>query len=245
MSIRIIGLSTLPEVRPGDNLARLIREAAEREGQAIDEGTVVVVAQKVVSKAEGALVDLTTVEPSCFSQKWAAAWKRDARLVEVVLRQSKRVVRMDRGLIISETHHGFVAANAGVDMSNSGAEDVAVILPADPDGSARRLRLALRCGAVLITDTFGRAWREGLVNVTIGASGIDPLLDLRGTTDRDGHDLNSTVIATADELAAAAGLVMPKSGGVPVALVEGADWRTSVSASAKPLVRDSALDLFR
>lgn len=244
MSIRIAGLKTLPEIQPRTDLGGLIREAAEREGQTIGPTTVVVVAQKIVSKAEGALVDLNTVEPGEFASRWAAEWGRDARLIELVLRQSKRIVRMDHGILIAETLHGFVAANAGVDVSNSGQDGVAIVLPADPDGSACLLREELGCGVLLITDTFGRAWRDGLVNVAIGVSGMQALDDLRGGRDRAGHVLLATVIATADELASAAGLVMPKAGGIPVALIEGASWVAS-EGSARTLIRPAALDLFR
>jgi len=151
---------------------------------------------------------------------------------------------MDHGILIAETLHGFVAANAGVDLSNAGEDDLAILLPVDPDASARLLHAELGCGAVLITDTFGRAWREGLVNVALGVSGLAALEDLRGARDRNGHLLQATVIATADELAAAAGLVMPKAAGVPVALIEGLAFVPS-AGSARPLIRAAALDLFR
>lgn len=244
MDIRITGLKGLPEVRPGDNLAELIRNAAAAEQQTAGAGTVVVIAQKIVSKAEGAIVDLGTVEPAAFARRWAGEWGKDARVVELILRQSRRIVRMDRGLIIAETHHGFVTANAGVDQSNVPGEDRATVLPADPDASARAIREQLGCGAVIISDTFGRPWREGLVNVVIGVSGLDAIEDLRGKPDRDGRLLHATVIAQADELAAAAGLVMRKSAGVPVALVEGFEW-TPAEGSSRALVRPPERDLFR
>jgi coenzyme F420-0:L-glutamate ligase/coenzyme F420-1:gamma-L-glutamate ligase len=243
MSIRITGLTTIGEVRTGDRLADLIRAAAEREGQMAGPATVVVVAQKIVSKAEGAVVDLRSIEPDAFARQWAEAWGKDPRLIELVLRQSRRIVRMDRGVLIAETHHGFVTANAGVDQSNAEAEH-ATVLPADPDASARRLREELGCGAVIVSDTFGRPWREGLVNVAIGVSGMEALEDLRGQADRTGHTLSATVLARADELAAAAGLVMPKSGGVPVALVEGFGWQPG-TGTAQALVRAPGSDLFR
>jgi coenzyme F420-0:L-glutamate ligase/coenzyme F420-1:gamma-L-glutamate ligase len=245
MSVHITGLLTIPEVRPGDDLASLIREAALREQRTLDAGTIVVVAQKVVSKAEGALVDLRTIEPSPRALGWAAEWDQDPRLVELVLRQSRRLVRMERGLIIAETCHGFVAANAGVDRSNVPGEHYAAILPADPDASAGRLRDALGCGAVIITDTFGRPWREGLVNVAIGVAGLDPLWDLRDSPDRGGRPLRATLVALADELAAAAGLVMPKAAGVPVAVITGFEFQRAAGTSARSLIRPAERDLFR
>jgi coenzyme F420-0:L-glutamate ligase/coenzyme F420-1:gamma-L-glutamate ligase len=244
MSVRIIGLTTLPEVRPGDNLVDLIRVAAARESISLGPGAILVVAQKIVSKAEGAIVDLRTIQPSEFAQSWAKEWGKDARVIELVLQQSRRIVRMDRGVLITETPHGFVTANAGVDQSNTLDADTATLLPADPDASARALREGLGCGAVIVSDTFGRPWREGLVNVAIGVSGLDPLEDLRGTRDRSGRSLTATLIARADELAAAAGLVMAKAAGVPVAVIEGYEWAQR-EGSARALIRAPEADLFR
>jgi coenzyme F420-0:L-glutamate ligase/coenzyme F420-1:gamma-L-glutamate ligase len=244
MDLRIVGLSGLPEVRPGDLLAALIRAAAVRAGEPLGPRTVVVIAQKIVSKAEGAIVDLRTIEPTAFAQNWAAQWQKDARLVELALRQSRRIVRMDRGVLIAETHHGFVAANAGVDQSNVPGEHFATVLPTDSDASARTLRQELGCGAVIVSDTFGRPWREGLVNVAIGVSGMEALEDWRGNTDRNGRPLSATINARADELAAAAGLAMPKSAGVPVALIQGLEWAPAEGSSAA-LIRAAGLDLFR
>ena len=175
---------------------------------------------------------------------WAQSWNKDARVIELVLRESRRVVRMDRGVIIAETHHGFVTANAGVDQSNIPGCEFAAVLPKNPDESARRLRLELNCGAVIISDTFGRPWREGLINVAIGVSGIEAVEDLRGTEDRDGRSLSATILARADELAAASGLVMPKAGGVPVALIHGYQWKRS-EGSSQGLMRAPRLDMFR
>jgi coenzyme F420-0:L-glutamate ligase/coenzyme F420-1:gamma-L-glutamate ligase len=244
MHISITGLKTLPEVRPGDDLAGLIHQAAEREHQRIDSGTIVVIAQKIVSKAEGAIVDLRTIEPGDFASRWAEQWDKDARVIELVLRQSRRIVRMDRGILIAETHHGFVAANAGVDQSNAPDDDHATVLPANPDASACALKAALGCGAVMVSDTFGRPWREGLVNVAIGVAGLDALEDLRGQLDMRGRPLHATVIARADELAAAAGLVMAKSARVPVALIHGFAWKPA-AGSARRLIRPRESDLFR
>jgi coenzyme F420-0:L-glutamate ligase/coenzyme F420-1:gamma-L-glutamate ligase len=244
MSIVITGLKTLPEIHPGDPLAERILEAGTREGRSLGKTTILVVAQKIVSKAEGAIVDLRTIRPTPLAVRWAEQWKKDARLIELVLQHSRRIIRMDRGILIAETQHGLVAANAGVDQSNTQGDDFATLLPADPDQSARGLRAAIGCGAVIISDTFGRPWREGLVNVAIGVSGIDALEDLRGSHDRRGHKLQGTILARADELAAAAGLVMPKAAGVPVALIEGFEWEPS-EGSARPLIRPAELDLFR
>lgn len=244
MDIRLTGLKTLPEVQPGDRLAELIRDAATREQQTLSAGTLLVVAQKIVSKAEGAIVDLRTIQPSAFAQNWGGQWKKDPRVIELILQQSRRIVRMERGVLIAETHHGFVTANAGVDQSNAPGEDYATVLPADPDASARALRTDVDCGAVIISDTFGRPWREGLVNVAIGISGLEALEDLRGTHDRRGRLLTATLLARADELAAAAGLVMSKSAGVPVALIEGYQW-SHAESSARALIRLPEMDLFR
>ena len=244
MDIRIVGLGGLPEILPGDNLAGLIVAAADRSEKTIGPETIVVVAQKIVSKAEGAIVDLREIRPSAFAVQWAGRWGKDARLIELILNQSRRIVRMDRGVIIAETHHGFVAANAGIDQSNVPGEHFATVLPSDPDASARVLRQRLQCGAVLITDSFGRPWREGLVNIAIGVAGMEALEDRRGTLDRDRHVLQATIVARADELASAAGLVMEKAAGVPVALIDGFQW-TPAEGSAAPLIRRPELDLFR
>ncbi|MCW5981627.1 MAG: coenzyme F420-0:L-glutamate ligase [Bryobacteraceae bacterium] len=244
MRIGIAALTTLPEVAPGDDVARLIREAAAREGEPIDAGTLVAVAQKIVSKAEGAVVDLRAVTPSAFARQRAEEWRRDARLIEVILRESRRIVKMDRGVIIAETRHGFVCANAGVDQSNSGGGELATVLPVDPDASAEGIRSALGCGAVIVTDTFGRPWREGLVDVAIGVAGLEAIEDCRGRVDRHRRILASTVVAIADQAAAAAGLVMRKADGCPVALLRGVEWRAG-RGSGRDLVRPPDRDLFR
>jgi coenzyme F420-0:L-glutamate ligase/coenzyme F420-1:gamma-L-glutamate ligase len=244
MRIEIVALAGLPEVRPGDDLAALIREAAAAEGQSLDKSTLLAIAQKVVSKAEGSVADLREIRPSPLAQSWAAQFGRDPRLVELILSQSRRIVKMDRGVIIAETHLGFVCANAGVDQSNTAGDDFATVLPADPDFSARSLRDALGCGAVVVTDTFGRPWREGLVDVAIGVAGLAPLDDYRGCRDRRGRNLTATIIAVADQIAAAAGLLMRKADGRPAVLFRGLDWRAA-NSSARPLIRTPELDLFR
>ena len=244
MPIELTPLTTLPEVRPGDDLAALIREAAAGEGQRIDDSVIIAVAQKVVSKAEGAVVDLRHIRPSRFAQSWSAEWGKDPRLIELILSQSRRIVKMDRGVLVTETRHGFVCANSGVDQSNLEGEHFATILPEDPDGSARRLRSGLDCGAVIVTDTFGRPWREGLVDVALGVSGIEPLEDYRGSADRQGRKMAATVIAVADQLAAAAGLLMRKPAGIPAVLIRGFAWRTA-EGSGRELIRKPEQDLFR
>ena len=247
--LKLTSLTTLPEVRPEDRLATLIAEACERENVAWSSGSVAVIAQKIVSKAEGAIVDLRAVRPSARAESYARDHNKDARLVELVLQQSKRIVRMERGLIISETYHGFICANAGVDRSNVPGDHHATVLPKDPDASARAVRKGLRDYTgldigVVISDTFGRAWRLGLVNVAIGVAGFQPVEDLRGQTDRQGRPLHATSPAVADEIAAAAGLLMAKNAGRPVVIVEGLSIRAG-EASAAQLVRRSEDDLFR
>ncbi len=247
MRLEIVTLSSIPEVRRGDDLASLIRQAAAREGgegKNIDHSEVLAVAQKIVSKSEGAVVDLREIQPSAFAQSWAAEWSRDARLIQLILSQSRRIVKMDRGVLIAETLTGLVCANAGVDQSNVEGDDFATVLPNDPDASARRLRTSLGCGAVIITDTFGRPWREGLVDVAIGVAGLDPLDDYRGRTDRHGRKLAGTIIAVADQLAAAAGLLMPKAAGCPAVLIRGLRWQPA-EGSARSLQRKPEQDLFR
>ena len=243
----LFGLRGIPEVEPGADLAELILAALG--DLRLQDGDVLVVAQKIVSKAEGRLVDLGTVEPSPFAQRVGVAYGKDPRHVETILRESRRVVRMDRGLLICETRHGFICANAGVDLSNVPGEAVACLLPLDPDASAAALRDSLRQRggaevAVIISDTFGRPWREGVVNVAIGVAGLDPLRNFIGQTDPYGYELHTTVIAPADELASAAELVMGKLDQVPVVLVRGYAYRPA-DGTARALVRDPKMDLFR
>jgi coenzyme F420-0:L-glutamate ligase/coenzyme F420-1:gamma-L-glutamate ligase len=250
VGVQITPVHGLPEVRPGDDLARLLLDALERQGLELRERDIVVVAQKIVSKAEGRLVRLDEVEPSTFARTLAAAYGRDARLIEVVLRESRRVVRMDRGILIVETHHGFVCANAGVDLSNVAGGAVAALLPVDPDASAACLRAALFDAtgldlAVIISDTFGRPWRLGLTNIAIGIAGLDPFRSYVGRYDRAGYPLRVSVLALADEVAGAAELVMGKTEGVPVAIVRGVAYTPSEQGTARALVRPAEQDLFR
>ncbi len=246
--VEVIPVRGMAEVEPGDNLATLVVAAIEGNGEALRPADVVVVTQKVVSKAEGRLVRLSTVEPSPFACAWAERWGKDARQVELVLRESRRIVRMERGVMISETHHGFVCANAGIDASNVQA-DVVALLPADPDTSAERLRQAFekRAGGpigVVVSDTFGRPWREGQANVAIGVAGIAPIRQFVGERDPAGYELRVTAIATADELAGAAELAMGKLDRVPVAIIRGVSYALG-EGSSRDLVRTPEMDLFR
>jgi coenzyme F420-0:L-glutamate ligase/coenzyme F420-1:gamma-L-glutamate ligase len=245
--IRLIAMEGIPVVEPGDDLAALHQQAAARCGISLRDG-VLAVCQKIVSKAEGRIVPLAQVNPSPEALSIASEEGKDPRQVELVLREARRIVRRGHGVLIAETHHGFVCANAGVDLSNAPGPEVAVLLPEDPDTSARRLRedlTALGAGplAVIVTDTFGRPWREGLVDVAIGCSGIAPIEDLRGTPDLIGRELAVTTAATADQLAAAAGLLMRKSSGFPSIWIEGVPLKGN--GPLRDMLRDPERDLFR
>jgi coenzyme F420-0:L-glutamate ligase/coenzyme F420-1:gamma-L-glutamate ligase len=247
--IEVMGVTGLPEITPGDELTPLILEGCRREHLELVDGDVVVVTQKIVSKAEGCIQSLSDMEPSSIATTFARESDKDPRLVELALREATRIVRMDRGVLITQTRHGFVCANSGVDASNVGSPDAATTLPREPDRSAERLRRELQEAtgarlAVILSDTFGRPWREGVVNVAIGIAGLNPVNDYRGQTDADGRSLASTVIAVADELAGAAELVMGKLDRIPVAIVRGFSYESG-GEGAGALVRDQAHDLFR
>jgi len=244
--LEVLGVDGFPEIRPGDDLNRLIRDAV---AGTLRTGDVLVVTHKIVSKAEGRLVDLGTVEPSALARDYATRYGKDPRQIEVVFRESRRVVRMDRGIVISETHHGFVCANAGVDASNIPDEDVVCLLPVDPDASASRLRDALAENpgvevAVVISDSFGRAWRHGITDVAIGVSGMDPVSDYRGLDDPHGYPMEASVLAVADELAAAAELVMGKTEGIPLAVIRGYSY-SPAPGNARELLMPPERDMFR
>jgi len=250
--VTIHGLDGIPEVVPGDDLAGFILEAADRGEVGLRDGDVVVVTHKVVAKAEGRIVDLRSIEPSAVASQFASEWSKDARQVDLVLREARRIVRMTRGILIAETRHGFVCANAGVDASNVPGEGMVCLLPEDPDRSAQQLReeIARRRNvdvAVVVSDTFGRPWRLGLVNVAIGVAGMDPIADYRGETDPSGYTLAITRMAVADELAGAAELVMGKVDKRPVAIVRGYEYRPAREggSSGRDLLMDPAMDLFR
>jgi coenzyme F420-0:L-glutamate ligase/coenzyme F420-1:gamma-L-glutamate ligase len=248
-SLSLTAIEGIPMIKRGDDLAAVIVDALTTMGLQLHDGDILTVCQKIVSKAEGRLVSLKDIEPSPLATQFAARWDKDPREVELVLRQTSRIVRMDNAVLIVETGPGWVCANAGIDQSNSLGDDLAILLPEDADASAVRIRSDLKrlSGAdvgVLITDTFGRPWRDGLTEVCIGIAGMEPLMDMRGTTDLGGRELHHTVIAVADELAAAAGLLMPKAGAVPAVLIRGYQFKPA-EASAKALIRPAASDLFR
>ena len=249
--IEIIGVAGLPEMGPGARLGELVAGACRAQGTPLRAGDIAVVTQKAVSKAEGRLVDLGDVEPSPFALEFARQSGRDPRLVEVVLRESRSIVRSDagRGILITETHHGFICANAGVDSSNVPGEDMVSLLPEDPDRSASVIREQILDATgvdtpVIITDTFGRPWREGQVNFAVGVSGMEGFRDYRGAADSSGQVMAVTNIAEVDEIAAAAELVMGKVDGVPAAIVRGHPYLRG-DGGAGALLRDRSTDLFR
>jgi coenzyme F420-0:L-glutamate ligase/coenzyme F420-1:gamma-L-glutamate ligase len=251
-SIRILPLDGIPEIREGDDLGVFIANALQRTRGALPltSEDVLVVTQKIVSKAEGAVVDLTAVEPRPEAVEFAARFDRDPRQIEVVLREARRVVRMANGVLITETPHGFICANGGVDASNVGpaSGSVVTLLPADPDRSAAAIRAGVRARfgvdvPVVISDSFGRPWRWGIVDVAIGVSGLMPLDDLRGSPDADGRIMHSTVRNVADELASAAELALGKTDGRPVALVRGAAF-TRGEATIRDVIIPRENDLF-
>lgn len=248
-SISITALEGIPLIKQGDDLAELIVAAAARADLQLNRGDIIVVCQKAVSKSEGRVFDLNQVTPSEIAKNVAAKWEKDPRVVELVLRQTNRIVRMDRGVIIVETGPGWICANAGLDESNSMADNLAILLPVDADASATKLRTDLKrlTGAdlaVLVSDTFGRPWRDGLTEVCLGISGMEAMLDLRGTHDMGGRELSHTVVAVADELACAAGLLMEKASGVPAVLIRGYVYKPA-PGTAKTLIRPAEADLFR
>ena len=247
--LQIFGVGGLPEIESGAELAAMILRAAEDGGQPLADGDVVVVTSKIVSKAEGRTVELADIEPSPFAREWSARWGKDPALTELVLREAKRVVRQIGPILITETHHGFVCANSGVDQSSSGAQGRAVVLPLDPDGSARAIRAGFKAGgvdaAVIISDTFGRAWREGQTDIAIGIAGMQPILSYIGQVDPHGHEFMVQALCTADELAGAAELVKGNVSRVPVAVIRGHHWDVDDSATIFPVVRDQSRDLFR
>ncbi len=250
MKVSILPVAGIPKVQPNSDLPSILFSALDANGPALAHGDILVVCQKIVSKAEGRLVDLRSVTPSPLALRIAAATEdKDPRVIEVALRQTRRIVRMERGHLIVETGPGWVCANAGVDESNSGDPNLVVLLPVDPDASAKRLVAAAqsRYGcriAAIVSDTFGRPWRQGQVDFALGVAGMRPLLDLRGSTDIEGRQLRHTVIASADALAAAAGLVMGKDAGVPAALIRGYPFAPGEGAGTD-ILRPREFDLFR
>jgi coenzyme F420-0:L-glutamate ligase / coenzyme F420-1:gamma-L-glutamate ligase len=250
--IEIIPILHIPEIRPGDNLPRILLAAIKKSKFSFQQNDILVLAQKIISKSENRLIDLTTITPSQRAIDLAAKSDKDARkdprLVEVILRESRRVVR-DHPVLIVETHHGFICANAGIDQSNIPGETVVSLLPKNPDSSAKKIAQALhkltrKKIAVIISDTFGRPWRLGLTNVAIGCYGVPPLQDLRGTRDMHRKPLHASIIAVADELAAAAGLATQKSSATPAILIRNYPFKPS-TIPATQIIRPPGLDLFR
>ncbi len=247
--LQIFGVPGLPEIVEGTDLAAAILGSAAAAGTPLADGDVVVVTSKIVSKAEGRTVELDQVVPSPFAVEWSAHWEKDPAVTEIVLRESKRVVRQLGPILITETHHGFVCANSGVDQSSSGAHGRAVLLPVDPDASARAIRSGLKASgvdvAIIISDTFGRAWREGQTDIAIGVAGIQPILSYIGQVDPHGHEFKVQALCTADELAGAAELVKGNLSRVPVAVIRGYQWEVDDTATIAPVLRDQSRDLFR
>jgi coenzyme F420-0:L-glutamate ligase/coenzyme F420-1:gamma-L-glutamate ligase len=248
--IRAIGIEGMPEVQEGDDLASQIMDAAQLQGAPIEAGDILVVTQKIVSKAEGRVVRIDSVDASPLAVSISEDHRRDPRHTELILRESRRIVRMDRGVIISETYHGFTCANAGIDASNIPGDGTVALLPVDSDASARRIRQSIRERlnvdvAVIISDTFGRPWRSGATDVAIGVAGINPMLSYVGQEDSHGNMMYTTVICVADELAATAELVTGKVLGVPLAIIRGYAYESVDDASHEALLRDPEKDLFR
>jgi coenzyme F420-0:L-glutamate ligase / coenzyme F420-1:gamma-L-glutamate ligase len=243
-ALAISAVEDLPEIEAGADLAALVAARAD-----LVDGDVVVVTSKVVSKAEGAVVELASVAPSAFAVRFAESWDKDPRLVEVVLAQAARIVRMSGPILITETHHGFVCANSGVDQSSSGAAGRVVVLPRDPDASAAGLRRRFaELGAdvaVIVSDTFGRPWREGQTDVAIGVAGMAPIVSYVGQLDPHGHEFRVQALCVVDELAGAAELVKGNTSRMPVAVIRGYAWERDDTATIASVLRDPAHDLFR
>ena len=248
-ALQIFGIPGLPEIVEGTDLAALIASAARDGGAELADGDIVVVTSKVVSKAEGRTIELADVDPSQFAIEWSTKWDKDPGVIEVVLREAKRVVRQSGPVLITETQHGFVCANSGVDQSSSGAPGRLVLLPTDPDGSARGIRAGLAAqgvdAAVIISDTFGRAWREGQTDIAIGIAGMQPIHSYIGQLDPHGHEFKVQAVCLADELAAAAELVKGNISRTPVGVIRGLAWERDDTATIAPVLREQSRDLFR
>ena len=247
--LQIFGVPGIAEIVEGTDLAATIADAATAGGVGLADGDIVVVTSKIVSKAEGRTVELADVEPSPFATEWSTTWDKDPAVTEVVLREAKRIVRQLGPVLITETHHGFVCANSGVDQSSSGAHGRLVLLPADPDASACRLRAGFaETGidvAVIISDTFGRAWREGQTDIAIGIAGMQPIHSYIGQFDPHGHEFKVQAVCLADELAGAAELVKGNISRMPVGVIRGYAWEIDDTATIAPVLRDQSRDLFR
>jgi coenzyme F420-0:L-glutamate ligase/coenzyme F420-1:gamma-L-glutamate ligase len=248
-SLEIFGVTGLPEIVPGTDIAAAVFEAAQAAGRPLQDGDILVVTSKIVSKAEGRIVELATVEVSPFARQYAERWEKEPAVVELVLREARRVVRQVGPVLITETRHGFVCANSGVDQSSSGGHGLAVLLPEDPDASARRIRAALKGRgldvAVIISDTFGRPWREGQTDIAIGIAGMHPITSYIGQVDPHGHEFRIQALCTADELAGAAELVKGNISRVPAAVIRGLPWERDEEATMQLIIREAERDLFR
>lgn len=249
MALTVFGIPGLPEITNGSDLASLIADAAQAAGTPLQDGDVLVVTSKIVSKAEGRTVDLAKVEVSPFARQYAEKWEKEPAIIELVLLEAKRVVRQVGPVLITETHQGFVCANSGVDQSSSGGHGLAVLLPVDSDASAARIRGVLRGRgldvAVIISDTFGRPWREAQTDIAIGVAGMQPVLSYIGQVDPHGHEFRVQALCTADELAGAAELVKGNISRVPAAVIRGHTWEPDETATMRSVIRESERDLFR
>jgi coenzyme F420-0:L-glutamate ligase/coenzyme F420-1:gamma-L-glutamate ligase len=247
--LHIFGVPGLPEIERGSDLGGLILQAAAGSGTPLVSGDVVVVTSKIVSKAEGRTVELAEVEVSPFARQYAEKYEKDPAVIELVLRESRRIVRQVGPVLITETRHGFVCANAGIDQSSSGAHGRAVLLPLDPDASARNIRARFRQdaidAAVIVSDTFGRPWREAQTDVAIGVAGMNPVVSYIGQVDPHGHEFRVQALCAADELAGAAELVKGNVSRIPVAVIRGFAWEKDEDATMQAIIRDSQNDLFR
>ena len=247
--LSIFGIPGLPEITPGTDLAGSIAAAAAAADVPLQSGDILVITSKIVSKAEGRVVELATVDVSPFARQYAERWEKEPAVIELVLRQSRRVVRQVGPVLITETRHGFVCANAGIDQSSSGGHGLAVLLPEDPDASCRRIRAALKATgvdvAVIISDTFGRPWREAQTDVAIGIAGMHPVTSYIGQVDPHGHEFRVQALCTADELAGAAELVKGNLSRVPCAVIRGLPWEPDEEATMQLVIRESERDLFR
>lgn len=247
--LSIFGIPGLPEITAGTDLAGSIHAAASAAGTPLESGDILVITSKIVSKAEGRVVELSTVEVSPFARQYAERWEKEPAVIELVLRESRRVVRQVGPILITETRHGFICANAGIDQSSSGGHGLAVLLPVDPDASAMGVRKELKAKgvdvAVIVSDTFGRPWREAQTDIAIGIAGMQPVTSYIGQVDPHGHEFRVQALCTADEVAGAAELVKGNLSRVPCAVVRGLPWEADETATMQSIIRDSERDLFR
>lgn len=247
--LSLFGIQGMPEITPGTDLAEAVFEAARDSGTPLESGDVLVITSKIVSKAENRIVMLEEVEVSPFARQYAESWEKDPAIVELVLRESKRIVRQVGPIFITETRHGFICANAGIDQSSSGGHGRALLLPIDPDASCRQMRAALQAKgldvAVIMSDTFGRPWREAQTDIAIGIAGMQPVTSYIGQVDPHGHEFRVQALCTADEIAGAAELVKGNLSRVPAAVVRGLEWERDETATMQSIIRDSERDVFR